>query len=127
MGFSRIECQELAIVASELASNILKYGTKGELIVQAIMGDATPCLEIVAVDYGPPFTNLPAAMKDGWDQNGPIDPIHLLTRKGIGGGLGAIVRLTDSFSVVEQERGKQVITRRYLKNGSGKHRFRLRS
>jgi anti-sigma regulatory factor (Ser/Thr protein kinase) len=127
MGFSRIESQELAIVASELASNILKYGTKGELIVQTIMGDRGPCIELVAIDNGPPFSNLESALKDGWDQQGPIEPAELLKRKGIGGGLGAIIRLTDSFSVEEQPRCKQVITRRYLSSWRPGKPHRIRS
>ena len=114
MGFSRLDSQELAIVASELASNILKYGKHGELLVQALASDHGPCLEIVAVDYGPPFENLEAALQDGWDGQGPIDPAKLLRRSGIGGGLGAIVRFTDSFKVEQTALGKQVITRRFV-------------
>ena len=114
LGFSRYECQELAIVASELASNILKYGTRGELLVQAVMGERGGGIEIVAIDYGPPFRDLAAAMQDGWDDDGPIDPLVLLTRKGIGGGLGAVVRFTDSFELQESARSKQIVTRRYL-------------
>lgn len=114
LGFDRFACQELAIVASELASNILKYGERGQILAQAIIGERGPCLELVATDCGPPFYNLDSALKDGWDQDGPIDPAVLLKRSGIGGGLGAVLRFTHSFSVEDLPRGKQIITRRYL-------------
>jgi anti-sigma regulatory factor (Ser/Thr protein kinase) len=115
LGFDNLESQELAIVASELASNILKYGDHGQVLAQALMAEKGPCLELVAIDYGPPFDDLEAAKQDGWDQSGPIDPGVLLKRKGFGGGLGAIVRLTDSFKVEQRTEGKQIITRRYLR------------
>ncbi len=115
IGFDRYACQELAIVASELASNILKYGDRGQILAQAIMTEQGPCLELVATDCGPHFYDLAAAMNDGWDQDGPIDPGVLLKRRGIGGGLGAILRFTHSFVVEDFPRGKQIITRRYLK------------
>jgi anti-sigma regulatory factor (Ser/Thr protein kinase) len=113
-GFDRFACQELAIVASELASNIIKYGERGEILAHVLMSPRGPCLELIARDYGPQFHNLESAMKDGWDQDGPIDPVVLLKRSGIGGGLGAILRFTHSFSVEELSHGKRIITRRYL-------------
>lgn len=116
VGFTRRESQELAIVASELASNILKYGGgRGELSAEPCSDESRAGVELVATDSGPPFRNLESAMKDGWDDDGPIDPLHYLKRKGIGGGLGAIVRLTNSFDVREFQGGKQIVARRYLK------------
>lgn len=114
-GFDRFACQELAIVASELASNIIKYGERGEILAQVLASPRGPCLELIAKDRGPQFHNLESAMKDGWDQNGPIDPVVLLKRSGIGGGLGAILRFTHTFAVEELPQGKQIVTRRYLK------------
>lgn len=114
-GFDRFACQELAIVASELASNILKYGERGDILAQVLMSPRGPYLELIATDSGPQFHNLESAKKDGWDQNGPIDPVQMLKRRGIGGGLGAILRFTHTFIVEELPRGKQIITRRYLK------------
>lgn len=114
VGFDRMTCQELAIVASELASNILKYGKRGDMHVEFMKREGELYLEIVATDCGPPFRDLDSALKDGWDDEGPIDPVKLLKRKGIGGGLGAVVRLTDVFTVENLPSGKKVIVRRYL-------------
>jgi serine/threonine-protein kinase RsbT len=115
VGFSKRERGELAIVASELASNILKYGVRGSIEVQAVEDAQGTGLSLVANDKGPPFRNLDAALKDGWDDQGPIDPVDMLKRKGIGGGLGAVVRLTHSFHVETLEVGKRIRVVRYLR------------
>lgn len=115
LGFGRMPSQELAIVASELTSNILKYGRRGSIEVDALTDNAGTGMTIRATDEGEPFLNLELALLDGYDDQGPIDPILLLKRRGIGGGLGAIVRLTDSFAVLPSEGGKQIIVTRYLK------------
>lgn len=116
IGFARTACQELEIVVSELVSNIVKYGTSGSIEVdQIITPEQGAGLSIVAEDMGPPFRNLELALLDGHDDRGPIDPLHLLKRNGIGMGLGAVLRLTDSFRV-DQSPGlpKRIFVVRYV-------------
>jgi anti-sigma regulatory factor (Ser/Thr protein kinase) len=117
LGFAPREATELAIVASELGSNILKYGRHGTLGARAL--DARDPREmgiaIVARDYGPPFHDLAIAMQDGCDDRGPLDPLKLLSRQGIGGGLGAVLRLTHSFRLQPLDDGKEIVAERYLK------------
>ena|ERR1041385_3709540 len=115
VGFASRERSELAIVASELASNILKYGVRGSLEVDRITDATGTGVTLVASDCGPPFHDLSAALRDGWNDRGPIDPFDMLKRKGIGGGLGAICRLTHSFRVDPGAPGKKVHVVRYLK------------
>ena len=117
LGFSVRECGELAIVASELSSNILKYGPPGSVELCALRDDTGEGLTLIARDLGPPFRNLALALQDGWDDTGPIDPMLMFRRKGMGGGLGAVLRLTDSMNVVPEEHGKSVVAVRYLKPG----------
>lgn len=95
IGFPTIACQELAIAVSELATNILKYGIRGEIhLCRVDDPDAGPGLAIVAEDEGPPLADLEVAIRDGWDDRQRIDPSHL-GRRGLGAGLGAVSRLTD--------------------------------
>ena len=115
LGFLPRECSELAIVASELCSNILKYGPPGSLELFESAEAQGKALTLVAHDSGPPFRNLELATQDGWDDSGPIDPISIFRRKGMGGGLGAIARLTDRVSVEPEPGGKRIIVVRYLK------------
>ena len=101
---------EVAIVASELASNIVKYGVRGEIAlhVAAAGGDGI-MLTVVARDVGPPIHDLPTAMLDGHDDRGPIDPATMAQRGGLGNGLGAVARLADRLEVRQETGGMQII------------------
>jgi serine/threonine-protein kinase RsbT len=116
MGFSRSDCHELAIVVSELTSNILKYGVRGTIRFERVESPQHGLgILVVASDIGPPFRNVDMALKDGYDDRGPIDPGTLLHRRGIGAGLGAVLRLTHSFQVVATSIGKEIRVVRHLK------------
>jgi anti-sigma regulatory factor (Ser/Thr protein kinase) len=107
LGFPRHESRELSIAVSELASNIVKYGVRGTIEVQEVRdAELGVGVSVVARDVGPPFHNLAMALQDGCDQDGPIDPVLLLKRAGLGIGLGAVVRFTDTFDVAHGESGK---------------------
>jgi anti-sigma regulatory factor (Ser/Thr protein kinase) len=103
---------EVAIVVSELASNIVKYGVRGEIAlhVAAAGGDGFT-LTVVARDVGPPIHDLAIAMLDGHDDRGPIDPATMAQRGGLGSGLGAVARLADSLEVRQETggKGKQIV------------------
>ncbi|MCK6590160.1 MAG: ATP-binding protein [Polyangiaceae bacterium] len=118
LGFDKIEREELAIVASELASNIVKYGIRGRIemdeVRDRVLGRG---MELRAKDSGPPFHDVAMAIQDGYDDRGPLDPATLFKRRGIGGGLGAVIRFTDSFRCETEPdgSGKTVIVIRYRK------------
>lgn len=119
LDFPHREATELAIVASELGSNILKYGRHGTIVSKPIEGRAAGGkgrgIVIVARDYGPQFHDLETALRDGCDDRGPIDPLRLMSRQGIGGGLGAVLRFTHSFKVQPLDDGKEIIVERYVR------------
>jgi anti-sigma regulatory factor (Ser/Thr protein kinase) len=103
---------EIAIVASELASNIAKHGIRGDLTI--ILDDDTPprgAVTLLARDVGPPIQDLQTAATDGCDDRGPIDPSLLLRRGGLGTGLGAILRLSDRFDYQDLPEGKEIAVR----------------
>ncbi|HEY0555424.1 MAG TPA: ATP-binding protein [Thermoanaerobaculia bacterium] len=106
---------EMAIVVSELASNIVKHGVRGEIRLRWDSG-VPPHGEITveAHDVGPPIHDLEMAMTDGWDDRGPIDPAHTLRRGGLGTGLGAVDRLADKLEYRDEEGGGKVITARFV-------------
>lgn len=114
LGFRQGDCQELAIVVSELTSNILKYGVRGSITIEKTSSVAHGLgIMILAHDQGPPFHDLGLAVRDGYDDRGPIDPATLLKRGGLGTGLGAVIRLTDSFGVEPLSPGKIIRVVRY--------------
>jgi serine/threonine-protein kinase RsbT len=114
LGFGRGDCQELAIVVSELTSNILKYGVRGSIAIENYLNERHGAgMLILARDQGPAFHDLGLAVRDGYDDRGPIDPATFLKRGGLGTGLGAVIRLSDSFEVVPLELGKVIRVIRY--------------
>jgi anti-sigma regulatory factor (Ser/Thr protein kinase) len=115
-GFPRTECVELAIVASELTSNILKYGVRGRLVVEPVDDpERGRGVRITAWDEGPPFRDFMLAQRDGFDDQGPLDPAELAGRRGIGAGLGAIKRFSSELGWEPTETGKRVWVLRYVK------------
>lgn len=115
LGFHRTAREELVIVVSELGSNILKHGISGDITIERVDDEARGVgIQVIATDVGPPIANLELALTDGYSDRGPIDPMALLKRKGFGGGLGAVARLTDAFEYQPLEVGKRLIVTRYL-------------
>ncbi|HEV8581310.1 MAG TPA: ATP-binding protein [Thermoanaerobaculia bacterium] len=108
-GLPSRRAKELAIVVSELASNIVKHGVRGEIVLtfHPSHGEIT----VEARDVGPPIRDLQLAMTDGCDDRGPIDPALILRRGGLGTGLGAVVRLADQVDYREETGGKTITAR----------------
>jgi serine/threonine-protein kinase RsbT len=96
----------IATVASELGRNILKYGgSRGSLLVSWIehpRGGGSG-VEIQAVDHGPGFTDVSAALNDGYSTGGTL-----------GLGLPGSARIMDSLEI-EPGRGAAVTARRWVK------------
>lgn len=111
-GFNDKRSAEIAIVVSELATNIGKHGIRGDITV-ILDDDVAPRgeLSVLARDVGPPIRDLAVAMTDGCDDRGPIDPSVLLYRGGLGTGLGAILRLSSRFEYQELPEGKEIRVR----------------
>lgn len=124
LGFSRSACAELMIVASELSSNMLKYAGRGRLCVERIhRGERGAAIRLVAEDDGPHFRSFETALRDGFDDKGPVDVTMLVTRRGTASGLGAVRRMTDELTWEPRGAGKVVIAIRYLVNRSRKSLF----
>lgn len=110
-GFASGPRAELAIVASELATNILKYGVRGTITATVIDDERGRGLELVALDQGPPLHDLAAALRDGWTDRGPVPPGP---QRSLGAGLGAIHRLSDVFEYHPGPPMKRFRTIRYV-------------
>jgi anti-sigma regulatory factor (Ser/Thr protein kinase) len=114
IGFDREVIEELVVVVSELASNIVKYGRRGRIELARIdREEGVRGLSIVAEDETPPF-DLMGSLRDGYDAKGKLDPAAVYGRRGIAAGLGAVARLSDSLELVAHGTGKRVIARRFL-------------
>jgi anti-sigma regulatory factor (Ser/Thr protein kinase) len=115
IGFGVQAREELVIVVSELGSNILKYGISGDITFEALADARRGAgIRLTARDIGPPFANWSQALVDGCSDKGPIDPLELRKRKGFGGGLGAVVRFSDSLELRPGVGEKRLCVERYV-------------
>ena len=97
LGFDEIRSGQMAIVATEAATNILKHATRGEILLST-NGDQ---LELLALDSGPGMHNLEHCLQDG-----------VTSASSPGQGLGAIRRLSnesDFYSV--ESKGTAILAR----------------
>jgi anti-sigma regulatory factor (Ser/Thr protein kinase) len=114
-GFGRIAAGELTIVVSELAWNIVKHARQGAIeLATGTDPERGVYVTIAARDTGPPFRDFTAALRDGHDDRGPLDPLSLWRRPGIGGGLGAVQRFTHELRHEPLPGGKCIHAVRYL-------------
>jgi anti-sigma regulatory factor (Ser/Thr protein kinase) len=116
LGFDRRAATEIAIAVSELGSNIVKYGVRGRITVERADDPGRGVgVRILADDEGPPFRDFATALQDGCDDRGPLDPGTFLKRHGIGAGLGAVTRFSDTITLEPAASGKRIVVVRYLK------------
>ena len=99
IGFDEQRRGEVAIVATELATNLLRHAGGGEVILRVTGGDA-PSVDAIAVDRGPGIRDPGRAMEDGYSTFG-----------GAGNGLGAIRRLSATMDIQTGAGGTVVAAR----------------
>ena len=106
--FSSTDVALIATVASELGRNILKYGGGHGYILASWIEDQAggdSAVEIQAVDYGPGFAHVGAALTD-----------HFSTGGTLGLGLPGSARIIDSLEIESQPgRGATVTARKWAK------------
>lgn len=100
-GFDEADTGRAALVATELASNVLKHARRGALHLSMVTGRHGSGLEIVAVDRGPGF-DLAHCLVDGYSTRGT---------QGIG--LSALTRQAQVFDAYADARGAVVLARLY--------------
>jgi anti-sigma regulatory factor (Ser/Thr protein kinase) len=78
----------VALVVSEMATNLVKHATDGLLVIRVMDGGGPPGLEVVALDRGPGIDRLEHSRRDGVSTAGTL-----------GGGLGTIARVADEWDL----------------------------
>jgi anti-sigma regulatory factor (Ser/Thr protein kinase) len=79
---------DASIVATELATNLVRHARDGRMLLQVIPFGTSGWLEMLAVDAGPGMTDVQRCLQDGYSTGGTP-----------GNGLGAVKRLSDHFDV----------------------------
>ncbi|MFH8801843.1 SpoIIE family protein phosphatase [Streptomyces sp. NPDC017936] len=91
VGLDESRTAAAALVATELATNLLKHAHGGQLLVDTVAppgGRGAAVVQIAAVDHGPGMADVPAALGDGFSTAGSL-----------GAGLGTCRRLADDFDL----------------------------
>lgn len=87
-GFDEIAVGRVGIVASELATNLVRHARGGELLLQTLAAQDDIQIELLAIDRGPGIADVQRCLTDGYSTGG--------TR---GEGLGAVTRLSSTFDI----------------------------
>ena len=88
LGFDETDIGNVALVVTEAASNLVKYGRDGELLLLELNRDSIAGIEVLALDRGPGIGNINLCLSDGFSTAGTP-----------GTGLGAIGRLAACFDI----------------------------
>ena len=88
LGFSAHRAGELAIGATELATNLARHAVEGAVLLRARRTEHAAAVELILIDSGPGFTDWNASARDGTSTSGTL-----------GIGIGAAMRLASSFDV----------------------------
>jgi anti-sigma regulatory factor (Ser/Thr protein kinase) len=90
-----------ALIATELATNLVRHGGGGQLLVRPLPTAAVTGLELIAIDGGPGIRDIGHSLRDGVSTGGTS-----------GTGLGAIRRQADEFDIASTPRqGTAVLAR----------------
>ncbi|MEZ3181716.1 SpoIIE family protein phosphatase [Streptomyces pimonensis] len=93
-GLDERRTADAALVATELATNLLKHAQAGEVIVDVVdppvPGEGRPgrVVQITALDHGPGIADVDGALRDGFS-----------TTRSLGAGLGTCRRVADGFGL----------------------------
>lgn len=88
LGFDETAKGRVALVATELATNLLKHAGTGEMVINRFADGDRAGVELLALDKGPGISDITRASEDGYSTAGSA-----------GTGLGAIRRQADDFAI----------------------------
>ncbi|MFB3766141.1 MAG: anti-sigma regulatory factor [Methanotrichaceae archaeon] len=113
IGFGPTASEEISLVVSELASNLIKHAEEGSITLLPLAENDYVGVQIESEDKGPGIENVEQAMADGFSTVGSL-----------GFGLGTANRLMDEFTIASQcrqpDRGTHIICKRFVKKDKPK-------
>jgi anti-sigma regulatory factor (Ser/Thr protein kinase) len=108
LGFPHEVCARMALVASELATNLVKHAHGGQVVLTPLNEDDRKGLQIETLDNGPGIADINEALTDGFSTSGSC-----------GYGLGSVNRLMDELDIRSQRnQGTHVTCRKWLRDYS---------
>jgi anti-sigma regulatory factor (Ser/Thr protein kinase) len=105
VGFPSEHSAEIALVAAELASNLVQHASGGTMTLSRLEASGRVGIQIESEDTGPGISDPELAITDGYSTAGSL-----------GIGLGTVNRLMDDLGVYSQpERGVRIVCQRWLR------------
>ncbi|MFB2838688.1 ATP-binding protein [Floridanema evergladense] len=107
IGFEPIQCEEIVLVVSELATNLLQHAKEGTLVLMQIEDRIRRGIQIESIDRGCGIPDIELAIADGFSSVGNL-----------GHGLGTVNRLMDEFYITSQTSvnpGTYILCKRWLR------------
>lgn len=99
----------LALVVTELATNLVKHAKGGELLMRRLGAEGQEGVEVLSLDKGPGMTNVGRSLGDGYSTAGSP-----------GTGLGAVLRTAGEFDLYSQPgKGTAVVARIFAQRRTG--------
>ena len=86
MGWGEVDAGRLALVVTELGTNLHRHATRGRLLIAS--RPTASEVELISIDEGPGIPDIPLAMQDGHSSGSTP-----------GTGLGAVRRLANEFDI----------------------------
>lgn len=87
-GLAQPDAERAALIATELATNLVRHATDGEMLIGLCTVDGSPGVQLIALDGGPGMRDPETCLRDGYSTAG-----------GAGTGLGAVRRLADRLDI----------------------------
>lgn len=101
LGFPEQDVERVALVATELATNLVRHARLGEILLSTCEIDGDDAVQLIALDDGPGMRDPETCLRDGYSTAG-----------GAGTGLGAVRRLSDRFDLYSRaEAGTAILSR----------------
>jgi anti-sigma regulatory factor (Ser/Thr protein kinase) len=101
VGLDEERAGRLSVVVTESATNLLRHGGGGQILLRALDGDGAAAVEVLALDRGPGMANVGRCLEDGYSTAGSA-----------GTGLGAMRRLSSLFDLYSRQgRGTAILSR----------------
>jgi len=105
IGFELQTCEQISLVATELATNLVKHAHGGSLTLIPLANKGRVGLEILTTDSGPGIPDIEQAIADRFSTAGTY-----------GTGLGAVNRLMDELDITSRPgNGTKVICRKWIR------------
>jgi anti-sigma regulatory factor (Ser/Thr protein kinase) len=114
--FDATSAGRVGIVATELATNIIRHSNHGELLIQPVTEEFGTQIELLAVDRGRGMTAVEDCLRDGYSTGGTS-----------GSGLGAVRRMSEAFDIYSQPGVGTIVMARIAAADLSFHTRRLRA